>query len=182
MLPRLFLIWIVLLELTLPKRRLMFPWQNQVLIPKVRWTGLIKIRRGVVPQSHAKVRIPLSDQIGKVLNASSSQRSLLSSVKPIFKESSGESSQDEGDEVNNSEASTQTPSDSSSSGSSTGEDSPGPSGGRRMDSDVTTPKCKEKISLDSIFKRSKSYKKARDIASQSQAEDPAPDIVLDSQV
>ncbi|XP_026381507.1 uncharacterized protein LOC113276143 isoform X2 [Papaver somniferum] len=137
---------------------------------------------GVVPQSHAKVRIPLSDQIGKVLNASSSQRSLLSSVKPIFKESSGESSQDEGDEVNNSEASTQTPSDSSSSGSSTGEDSPGPSGGRRMDSDVTTPKCKEKISLDSIFKRSKSYKKARDIASQSQAEDPAPDIVLDSQV
>ncbi|KAI3877605.1 hypothetical protein MKX03_037738 [Papaver bracteatum] len=137
---------------------------------------------GVVPQSHAKARIPLSDQIGKVLNASSSQRSLLTSIKPIFKESSGESSQDEGDEANHSEASTQTPSDSSSSGSSTGEDSPGPSGGIRMDSDVTTPKCKENISLDSIFKRSKSYKKARDIASQSQAEDPAPDIVLDSQV
>ncbi|KAI3970354.1 hypothetical protein MKX01_024001 [Papaver californicum] len=136
----------------------------------------------VVPQSHAKARIPLSNQIGIVLNVSSSQRSLLTSIKPIFKESSGESSQDEGGEVNNSEASTQTPSDSSSSGSSTGEDSPGPSGGRRMDSDLTTPKFKKNMSLDSIFRSSKSYKKAKDIAALSQAEDPEPDIVRDSQV
>ncbi|KAF8399836.1 hypothetical protein HHK36_015708 [Tetracentron sinense] len=137
-----------------------------------------------------------SKKIGEVLNSSNHEKSLLVMSGTIFKGSSSESSDDE-HEVNNSEASTRTPSDnSSSSDNSEGENKanlhlpPNESysgkskenGGNNITkSQSSGPK---NMRLDTILRSSSRYKKAKLTASQSQLEDTESqpiDFVLNSQ-
>ncbi|KAJ4961214.1 hypothetical protein NE237_021124 [Protea cynaroides] len=136
-----------------------------------------------------------SKKIGQVLNNSSHQKSLFATSGTIFKDSSSDSSEDEG-EINNSGTSTKSPSDSSSSSSSDYLEGTNHS----PQNALYVRKRKETggdnlifsqsggpmdLSLDMILRSSRSYKKAKLTASQSQrgeTESQPVDFVLDSLV
>ncbi|OVA17601.1 HAD-like domain [Macleaya cordata] len=136
-------------------------------------------------QYRMTVKRSSSNQMGEVLNNSNHEKSLLATSNTIFEDSSTESSQNEG-ELNNSVSSTQSPSPSSSEEDDTDLDSHGSYGRKRKDNggnDVTMSQSKN-MTLDMILRSSRSYKKAKLKATESQVEDPEsqPEIVWDSQV
>ncbi|XP_042487373.1 dentin sialophosphoprotein-like isoform X2 [Macadamia integrifolia] len=133
-----------------------------------------------------------SKKIGEALNNSSHQKSLYATSGTIFNDSSSDSSEDES-AINNSDTSTKSPSGYSSSSSSDYLEGANHTprnalyGGKSKENGegnlIYSQSCgpAEYITLDMILKCSRSYKKAKLTASQSQLEESQPiDFVLDS--
>ncbi|KAL7171642.1 hypothetical protein ACSBR2_036325 [Camellia fascicularis] len=144
---------------------------------------------------HAKVSKASSKTMGKVVNSSRSEKSLLATPGAIFRDGSSESSEDESGAVN-SDATTRTPSDNSSSSGSSEVESKSSLDSRRngsngakekhgkniIKSQVPSPK---NITMNMILRSSRRFKKAKHAATKLQLEDTESqpvDIVPDSQM
>ncbi|RHN69307.1 hypothetical protein MtrunA17_Chr3g0123261 [Medicago truncatula] len=125
-----------------------------------------------------KARKASGNNVMEVVSKSQQKKSLLEGAT-IFKDDSSSSSDDEGQEkVDNSDASTRTPSDNSHANYLDGYDSPGVDSrqngsydGERLENDERSPfkaglSGTTKMSIDDVVRRSTRYKQARMTASQ----------------
>ncbi|KAK3223529.1 hypothetical protein Dsin_010554 [Dipteronia sinensis] len=169
-------------EATSPNTVIMIPRSNKKKETIAASNSSLESFKSTIPQSErvdrhqSQVAVGKkisNNDIGEVLNISERKKSLLDTSGTIFKFDSDQSSDDE-DGVDNSDTSTRTPSDNFlSSDYSDGDSSAPRNGSHRVNKeqrDRNISNSQYSLKLDTILRRSKSYKAAK-LASQSETLD-----------